>query len=295
MNLFRKIFTLVLIIFIIVFVGISYFYINQEVSNAQENIIEQYNVLGNFLAKELEVGYLESRWPFENLQKLSTRKDFIFWWVVKDDNSIYLADQVSSMNKSTDAFFPEIKISGNIEKVILNSQKNYGIFIKQFSAGKMKWTFWIGFSLSNINKMAQNFIFMTLVFTFSALLIIGIILYFIVSFFLKPIQQLVVGTKTVAAGNLDYQIPIKTKDELGQLAIAFNNMTLDLKKSRQEIQDYNTNLEKKIEDRTKELNERAFEAERMNKLIMGRELKMVELKERIKELETELANKDITK
>ena len=43
-----------------------------------------------------------------------------------------------------------------------------------------------------------------------------------------PLSMLTHGMKQVAAGELDYVVEIKTKDEIGELAGAFNAMTADL-------------------------------------------------------------------
>jgi class 3 adenylate cyclase len=40
----------------------------------------------------------------------------------------------------------------------------------------------------------------------------------------KPLRALMQGTRAIEEGDLDYQIPISTKDELGQLAQSFNQM-----------------------------------------------------------------------
>ena len=47
----------------------------------------------------------------------------------------------------------------------------------------------------------------------------------------SPIQKLVVGTEEIGRGNLDYQIMVDAKDEIGQLAQAFNDMTTNLLQS----------------------------------------------------------------
>ncbi|MFH1898466.1 MAG: HAMP domain-containing sensor histidine kinase [Candidatus Desantisbacteria bacterium] len=44
----------------------------------------------------------------------------------------------------------------------------------------------------------------------------------------RPIDKLVTDTRIVAQGNFDYKIAINTNDEIGDLAIAFNQMTDDL-------------------------------------------------------------------
>jgi PAS domain S-box-containing protein len=59
-------------------------------------------------------------------------------------------------------------------------------------------------------------------------------------------------------------------------------------KTEKEIQKLNTELEEKVKERTAELEEKNADLERMNKLFIGRELRMVELKDTIKKLEDEL-------
>ena len=49
-------------------------------------------------------------------------------------------------------------------------------------------------------------------------------------FLLGPIDRLVAGTRAIAAGNLDTEIPVRSKDELGVLAGSFNDMTTMLRR-----------------------------------------------------------------
>ena len=60
-------------------------------------------------------------------------------------------------------------------------------------------------------------------------LIIFVVAVFIMHHYLKPIKQLSDGVNEVRKGNLDKIIPVNSKDELGQLANAYNMMTLELK------------------------------------------------------------------
>jgi len=50
-----------------------------------------------------------------------------------------------------------------------------------------------------------------------------------------PVKYLVEITKKVAAGDLEHEGEVMTRDEIGELTTAFNQMTLDLRKSRQEL------------------------------------------------------------
>ena len=51
----------------------------------------------------------------------------------------------------------------------------------------------------------------------------------------NPIKVLVDSTERVATGDLDEQCELKTHDEIGDLAAAFNQMTRDLKQSRDQL------------------------------------------------------------
>ena len=47
----------------------------------------------------------------------------------------------------------------------------------------------------------------------------------------RPVKALTAGTKRVAAGELGYQLPVKTKDEIGNLTQSFNTMSSGLEKA----------------------------------------------------------------
>ncbi|MDP3921643.1 MAG: ATP-binding protein [Candidatus Omnitrophota bacterium] len=69
---------------------------------------------------------------------------------------------------------------------------------------------------------------------------------FIARSILNPLRSLQQGTEIVGKGNLDHRIETNSKDEVGQLARAFNEMSLKLKNSY-------AGLEGKVRERTKEL------------------------------------------
>jgi signal transduction histidine kinase len=54
--------------------------------------------------------------------------------------------------------------------------------------------------------------------------------YLLMRFILKPLMWLTEGVEHVSHGNLEHQVPVKRKDELAELADAFNNMTAQVKK-----------------------------------------------------------------
>ena len=70
---------------------------------------------------------------------------------------------------------------------------------------------------------------------------------------IKPIQRLTEVTKRLASGDLSQRATVTSKDEVGTLAGAFNQMALDLARSKEEIDQYSKTLEKKVRQRTREL------------------------------------------
>ncbi|HKQ61676.1 MAG TPA: response regulator [Candidatus Polarisedimenticolaceae bacterium] len=83
---------------------------------------------------------------------------------------------------------------------------------------------------------------------------------------LAPIDVLAAATHDVAAGRLDTRIAIHSGDEIADLGRSFQGMVERLRDARAEVQDYQQSLERKVEERTAELEaakERAEEASRI--------------------------------
>jgi two-component system NtrC family sensor kinase len=68
-----------------------------------------------------------------------------------------------------------------------------------------------------------------------------------------PLMRLQEGTKHLAEGELGYQIPVESADELGALAIAFNSMSSQLQAAQREITSWTHTLEHRVEQKTSEL------------------------------------------
>jgi two-component system NtrC family sensor kinase len=68
-----------------------------------------------------------------------------------------------------------------------------------------------------------------------------------------PIRKLAKGTKEVANLNLNYTIDFVSKDEMGELARSFNQMTKQLKAANEANQEWSSTLEKKVKQKSEEL------------------------------------------
>ncbi len=68
-------------------------------------------------------------------------------------------------------------------------------------------------------------------------------LYLLRRVLVKPIVVFRDAARVIGEGNLGKEISITSRDELGDLAVAFNRMAHDLKLSREKIEEYNKTLE----------------------------------------------------
>ena len=71
----------------------------------------------------------------------------------------------------------------------------------------------------------------------------------------SPIHHTIKAMSATDNGELPETIKVKSKDEVGRLATAFNEMVLSLKRSREEIERWNRELEERVNERTRELTE----------------------------------------
>jgi two-component system, NtrC family, sensor kinase len=72
---------------------------------------------------------------------------------------------------------------------------------------------------------------------------------------LRPVRELVEGTRKVAQGDLGFRIPVRSQDEVGELAASFNRMTEALEITQAELNGLVGTLEQRVEERTRELKE----------------------------------------
>ncbi len=143
----------------------------------------------------------------------------------------------------------------------------------------------------------QRTLFYATVIILSIALMIGVLLS---KRLIGPLEILREAVDDITRGKLENKIKIRTTNEIGTLADSFNKMTADLKKSRAELEGHSRKLERDVLQRTgelerskKDLESKVDDMERFSKLSVGRELKMVELKKRIRELENLLKSHGI--
>jgi two-component system, NtrC family, sensor kinase len=88
----------------------------------------------------------------------------------------------------------------------------------------------------------------------AVILLVGI-LFFIASSITNPLRRMVAATNQIAQGDLNQHVRLDSRDEIGQLAQSFNQMTERLKAANENLIQWGKTLEKRVEERTRELRE----------------------------------------
>lgn len=129
----------------------------------------------------------------------------------------------------------------------------------------------------------------------------------------RPLKTLTKAAEKIRAGDFDIKTEVRSQDEIGRLASAFNEMAVKLKDSygaleakvrerttelekergslekrvkerTAELEKIKVSLEQAVAERTKSLQEKLAEVEQLNKHMIGREMKMAEIKKELEAL-----------
>ncbi len=122
----------------------------------------------------------------------------------------------------------------------------------------------IGFSYlgyrSHIHKVAENQQIILII------VILGILTLYPLFFkgaLLSPLDLLLKGVEKVNNGSLVVQVPVVVQDEIGFLADSFNRMVVSIRTARRELQNYTDTLEEKVKERTREVEEKMHEVQKL--------------------------------
>ncbi len=127
----------------------------------------------------------------------------------------------------------------------------------------------------------------SLILIFSIILFVSIIGFFVARHITGPLYDLLRSTKIIKRGNLDHKAANSSKDEAGQLAHAFNEMTKAIKQSRAEVDRKVIKQTQVIIDQQRVTEKTMHDLEKINKFMTGRELRMIELKKEIERLKNQ--------
>jgi signal transduction histidine kinase len=81
----------------------------------------------------------------------------------------------------------------------------------------------------------------------------GVAFFLLISRAVLPLRELTRLTAGISAGRYGETVPVRGEDEVGELALAFNRMSVSLKQAMEEISEWNRLLETRVVEKTQEL------------------------------------------
>ena len=135
----------------------------------------------------------------------------------------------------------------------------------------------IGLNIASVTESVSRIKNWTVTLALLEFLLVGLCSYLLGSFLMSQLHQLHEGAKHLgdAVKNNDYRevfVPVRGKDELSELAEAFNQLVERLKeeneqrqRAQDELKELNTLLEEKVQDRTSLLNQKNYQLQEANK------------------------------
>jgi len=309
-SLYTIVFVVFLVLIIVNFASV-YFSISQHKKDLIETAIREKihlaETLNESLASPIWVYRLALVPGMEKalIGELATFKDVKYIRVVNQDGTIYK----SSIEKEWGGIIKEpdiLKVISTKKPLIKDSffegEKTKLIIYP----GYQNKTIWVEFTLASIEKTIRGMWMRDFLIMGSGLLVTILILIILLREIVNPLRKLNRACQEIRKGNLGVKIKVGSRTEIGELAETFNKTVEDLRKSKEALEKEKTGLEVKVQERTRELRkltetleekvkkrtkdlqERITELERFQRLTVGRELRMIELKKEIKKLKEEL-------
>ncbi|MBI5749867.1 MAG: PAS domain S-box protein [Nitrospinae bacterium] len=180
-------------------------------------------------------------------------------------NSTSLANGIRNLNKD---YPPEI-VSNILSKkngieIIEDKIVSYSPILTGDRLSKSFWAFSLVYPRKTIFEPIMRFKMVFLIIgaaTILASIIIGI---FMARHFTLPLSEFLKDVDSIAEGDFSHRLTINSRDELEQLADRFNLMAEKLEEQRKKVINWNEELKREVEKRTKELK---FEKNRLEGIL----------------------------
>lgn len=276
-----------------------------QVKVFEDSVVREKKTLLNFLetaSKQSEEGEFISD---EVLKIVEDSGDISFLWIVDEEGELFYASEKDLTGQEIEDRF--LSTNRFVERDAYYQESKIKLLAKPLEGPQGEsWTAFLGVNMVEVIA----FLIPAFIRAISILLIAVILSIFLAlaltERIISPLLALRSAITGISDGNLEERVDIKTGDEVEEIGREFNKMAGRLKKSRQELEEakevleirvnartkeleeMTDKLEEKVKARTEELQRKVEELEKFHKLTVGREKKMIKLKEENKKLEKEI-------
>ena len=252
---------------------------NELLDRVSINTQSVVDTLTNFVLTENRVGAID----FVFNEKYS-RKDLAYMIVFDEHNTIVASTLIGE--DFNEIFEKELlPVAGKDSISLLEDFHGNDVYDISVPLGYGKGVLRSGYLKDQIDVAIFDIVFVLLIVSFISLLVVLVFALFFARQLFKPLAMLNETVSEVAGGDFSKRATVQSKDEIGNFAKVFNQMLDTIEKSREALEDSEKNLEKVVDERTRELKKKVIEMKEFERVTIGRELKMIELKKKIKELE----------
>jgi len=262
-SLFKRTFFLILSNLVAVVTLFIYLSINSQESASFDEMYSKAKTIAKSIALVSSDAMIVEDYSFlvqHNEKVIQDNKEILYILVAKKNDSSTIIHNHTKGWEITDKL-PDVldKMHSTQEKFsILNSSFSdndiyHFSYPVVFSGINWGWVS-IGFSLNKHQEQMKNIYFNSILLLIGTLLTSFIFSYVLTRWLVKPILLLNDAAKQVSSGDFSTTVTINSHDEIGELATNFNYMVNTINRSDEKLRTYNIELEKRVIQRTKELN-----------------------------------------
>jgi signal transduction histidine kinase len=189
------------------------------------------------------------------VNRLTAGSEIISWiMIVDDDSRIVACNDLEKVGTITNDKGVRAIISGaDIYTRIFPRQKIYLVDMPLKFGNELRGVVSIGCDATNYYAHLSEILRFMLMISCMGI-VLGIVLSFkLADPIVMPIKRLTEVTKRLAEGDLSQRATVTSKDEIGTLGMAFNQMAEDLSRTNKKIDEYSKTLEEKVRLRTMQL------------------------------------------
>jgi len=162
---------------------------------------------------------------------------------VLDERGVVLVDswrQAGGMNLQSDPLVAQA-LSGSVVSTV-EPDGDMVLVLPAMQDGELLGLVYLSQPMDDVAAVLHDLRNSWLLSTGIALLLSGLLGLFLSGAIARPVRQLTEAAGAVAQGEFDQQVPIRSRDELGRLSQAFNDMTTRLRAARQMQVDFVANV-----------------------------------------------------
>ncbi len=221
-------------------VGIStYLAVKEESKVLTEGLIHTGKHIAKNIASGTESAFWSLNWIFvEKLLQETPQcesNEVIFAKVVKPNGEVYLANDKACYGDTIDSslLFEQETLLDSYS--FPKEQENGMLLVHPIIIGKERWYVLLGLSLHSVRESIRVLIIRNVVWGGLILLLAIVGAFFLSKSISRPLISLANSARIISCGNLDQNVMVKSKDEVGLLSHAFKQMIENLKAAKEEL------------------------------------------------------------